>query len=491
MAIQFDSKALDVFRNAQFGNANAIANFNRANGGSLVQKGKLGVGGPIAKMFRSSATEAKNNEVRTELLKALAKTFRLENDTIDEFGGTCFSPEFMDKLSKLLGPAFKREDFEIDRRTGKVASGKPLTARRITAILKQVDVHLDDEFDLDLYAMKLEEIKKEIGVKGLDNKAFRKAMIDDEQLRSFYKVQMCIQFLKGDYIMLAQAKPGSKNGATKTVYGPDGNAKDKSLLFCNPKYQELKRKGKPTVGVPHFLYKNLDTGKYEPLVHFGALGRNSLNKLFGESMLHPERAKGQYNDPDKEVWFDLEKEEDIEPVKKYILNTVRGFVKKQIDVYNDAKAKGKREEFMELMREPGVCIEDKFLKLVEFEGTHLVDKNNAGLSKAEVAELERLADDNGTAQKADKLVYDEIKFLMAGAEAAKYQNTDKWQDFVEPVKKQLRGKVVQVVRPVEAPGGGYKFEPVVKDNLPAVRKLTDDEIDRLVEACFYNVNEGV
>ena len=208
-------------------------------------------------------------------------------------------------------------------------------------------------------------------------------------------------------------------------------------------------------------------------------------------MLHAERTKGKYNDPGKLEMFDLEKEEDIEPVKKYILNTVRGFIKKQIDVYNDAKAKGKREEFMELMREPGVCIEDKFLKLVEFEGTHLVDQNNAGLSKAEVAELERLADDNGTAQKADKFVYDEIKFLMAGAESDKYQNSENWEDFAEPIKKQLRGKVVQVVRPVEAPGGGYKFEPVVKDNLPSVRKLTDDEIDRLVEACFYNVNVGV
>ena len=60
-------------------------------------------------MFRSTATEARNNEIRTELLKALAKTFCLEDDIIDEFGGTCFTPAFMDKLSKLLGPAFKRE----------------------------------------------------------------------------------------------------------------------------------------------------------------------------------------------------------------------------------------------------------------------------------------------------------------------------------------------------------------------------------------------
>ena len=488
MAIQFDSKALDVFRSAQFGNANAIANINKANGGSLVQKGKLG--GSIAKMFRSTATEARNNEIRTELLKALARTFCLEDDIIDEFGGTCFTPAFMDKLSKLLGPAFKREDFGIDRRSGKVASGKPLTARRIAAIVKQADAHLGGEFDADLYAMKLEEIKKDIGVEGLDNEAFRKAMINDPKLRSFYKVQMCIQFLKGNYIMFANTVPGSKKGSTKTVYGPDGSAKDKSLIFNNPKFQELKRKGKPTVGVPPFLYKNLTTGKYEPLVHFGALGRNTLNKLFGESMLHAERTKGKYNDPGKLEMFDLEKEEDIEPVKKYILNTVRNFVKKQIDVYNDAKAKGLRGAFMDLMEEPGVCIEDKFLTLVEFEASRLLDKNSTGLSKAEIAELERLADDNG-AQKADKLVYDEINFLLTGDEADKYQASNNWKDFADPIKEKLRGKVVQVVRPIEGPAGGYAFDPVIQDNLPVVRKLTDEELDRLVEACFYNVNEGV
>ena len=31
----------------------------------------------------------------------------------------------------------------------------------------------------------------------------------------------------------------------------------------------------------------------------------------------------------------------------------------------------------------------------------------------------------------------------------------------------------------------------MQDNLPVVRKLTDAELDRLVEACFFNVNEGV
>ena len=64
-------------------------------------------------------------------------------------------------------------------------------------------------------------------------------------------------------------------------------------------------------------------------------------------------------------------------------------------------------------------------------------------------------------------------------------------DIADAVIEKLRGKVVQVVRPIEGPAGGYAFDPVMQDNLPVVRKLTDDEIDRLVEACFYNVNEGV
>ena len=50
-----------------------------------------------------------------------------------------FSADFMSKLERLIGKDFKSGDFGIDRESGLVNSGRPLTARRITAILSHID----------------------------------------------------------------------------------------------------------------------------------------------------------------------------------------------------------------------------------------------------------------------------------------------------------------------------------------------------------------
>ena len=128
MAIQFNPNALNKFSGVNFGDDNAIANLGGEN--NLVQKDKLGLF--LWKPFRSSKTEKRNNAVRTELLKALGQAFKL--DGVSETDGkTTFSADFMDKLEELIGPAFNRADFGIKR--GEVKSGKPLTQRRITAIV--------------------------------------------------------------------------------------------------------------------------------------------------------------------------------------------------------------------------------------------------------------------------------------------------------------------------------------------------------------------
>ena len=129
MAIQFNPNALSRFANVDFGNDNAIANLGDNDG--LVQKKELG--SIFLKPFRLPSTKDRNNAVRTELLKALGQAFDI--DGVTERGGkTRFSAEFMDRLEKLLGPeAFKRGDFGI--KNGAVDSGKPLSQRRITAIV--------------------------------------------------------------------------------------------------------------------------------------------------------------------------------------------------------------------------------------------------------------------------------------------------------------------------------------------------------------------
>ena len=129
MSVNFNSAAMGAFRNVNLGGADSIANLDGKGG---VKKNDE-LGNFIGKMFRASGTKDNNNAARTALLKSLGQAFGLAGMTVKD-GKTTFSREFMDKLEQLLGPAFKRADFGIGA-DGSVKSGKPLTQRRITAIL--------------------------------------------------------------------------------------------------------------------------------------------------------------------------------------------------------------------------------------------------------------------------------------------------------------------------------------------------------------------
>lgn len=128
MAIQFNANALRAFSNFDFHNDNAIANLNGENG--IKQNGKLG--SKVWRVFRSGTTKANNNAVRTELLKALGRAFNLEG-AYEHGGKTTFTEAFRNNLQTILGDSFKLADFGFDA-DGAVASGKPLTQRRIKAV---------------------------------------------------------------------------------------------------------------------------------------------------------------------------------------------------------------------------------------------------------------------------------------------------------------------------------------------------------------------
>lgn len=152
MAIQFNPNALSIFSSANFGNEDAIANLGGKD--NLVQKDELGCF--LWRPFRSGDTRDRNNAVRTELLKALGQAFNLEG--VSEQGDrTTFSDAFMQRLSDLLGPAFKRGDFGIEN--GEVKSGKPLTQRRITAIFKAAaTAKAETPYDAKTYLAKVDSI---------------------------------------------------------------------------------------------------------------------------------------------------------------------------------------------------------------------------------------------------------------------------------------------------------------------------------------------
>ena len=94
-------------------------------------------------IFRyATRDKAANNTVRTELLKSLSDAFGLEGYA-DKDGKVTFRAGFLADLEKCLGRDAKKilvgDAFGIDdKKGGAVTSGKPLTERRVRAIMNRV-----------------------------------------------------------------------------------------------------------------------------------------------------------------------------------------------------------------------------------------------------------------------------------------------------------------------------------------------------------------
>lgn len=130
--------ALDMFRTAKDWTADSIANLD---GRSIKNVGEYG--GALSALSRSSIEKSANNEMRTELLKSLANAFDMQVMT-DNDGKARFTKEFLRNLERKIGAEFKRDDFKLDA-DGYVCSGRPLTARRIRAIVSKVTLAALDQ----------------------------------------------------------------------------------------------------------------------------------------------------------------------------------------------------------------------------------------------------------------------------------------------------------------------------------------------------------
>ncbi len=148
-----DFSALSRFSHANFKNGNTVASLDPDNDSRLKNAGTYQ--GAVGALLRSEAEKASNNAVRTELLKSLGQAFHIEGMNDQGDGKVTFNKAFMDRLGKLFGAELKQEDFGIAA-DGSVASGRPLTQRRITAILNKAASYADlsKEFSLDVYAAK-------------------------------------------------------------------------------------------------------------------------------------------------------------------------------------------------------------------------------------------------------------------------------------------------------------------------------------------------
>ena len=305
--------ALIVLSMQDFGNADAIANLKQ--GGGVEQNGKLG--SFFCKMFRSSATEARNNAVRTELLRALGQGFGIEGMT-EKDGKTYFSADFMAKLERTLGrDVFKASDFKLNS-DGSVSSGKPLTQRRIQAIVEKAGIYANTGFSVGAYRQKLESIKKDLGIAGLSGAqldALNKNEKTPSMTKLFIHVAKSLDFLEG----LEFGKPAldKKTGKPLGYYTYSKN-EDTSFIRLDPtlgfKLELGDDVSKWRDNRFQFRMPGSKEGDYQPLNgNLGDFEHGFNHQLFlalGGELIHTERAH-----------FDSSGT-DIEPLKKYIAQTI-------------------------------------------------------------------------------------------------------------------------------------------------------------------------
>ncbi len=485
MPIEFNSSALDLFRTANFDNANTIANLGD---GEIKSSGTWS---PSIKILRRTKLErTANNQVREELLRCLGRAFNIGGFTENDDGTVEFSRGFMDRLSALLGRELKAADFGISANGGMVSSGKPLTQRRITAILNRAEkvakdslASVENPFDIPLpsymrnaeknpfyrdYAAKLQTMKNELGVGGLSDKELLQKASGDHAFSIIAKASACLNFLMNELDVV------KKNEA-----GPDN-----SCLRDNPAWefeQEFEEDHSNFKGVK-FEYRDPATQQFVPLKGTAGYAMFLGTQIAG-GFIHLERSD-----------FREGKSDSVSSLKSYIVDTLKLFVMKTIDLYFESKEKGMDKEYLAFLAgDPGACMEDKGLKLVDFEKDVLYSaKNMSAEEKRKAAELERIADlapAKGEPPKgAEKLIYSEIDRLN-GLDA-KYANSEKWSDFADEVKKVLVGKTATIVEPDGEGPGLHEFHTLKgKNGKDVVRPLTADDIDRLGPICLANLSE--
>lgn len=443
-----DLTSLNTFKNVNLGNENAIVNLNQDN--KLTSNTTFSKAN-IFRFLRSSSTQANNNHVRTELLKSLGKAFGLEQGIgTGPKGEVTFSKDFMDKLEKLIGPSFKREDFGVPAEGGAVKSGKPLTQRRINQIMTQAATYETKDFSIATYKDKLNVILKDLGIPDTTKMSYKEfksyfEMHPNPTGQAFAEIQRCLDFLENDLDGIFRNEPG---------YDFD--------LECIPKENKAEREALVENTDVKFQIKNQATGNYEALngAKLTEFTKDILWPRLGGNLIHTERAK-----------FSLKTSESITPLKNYIASIIKGYAKNGIDCYLEAKAQGKEELLKNHCEHHlGACMEDKGKNFFEFRQKHL-DKTTVDVNLE--ADLEAVLDrDNATTFK--KMIETEVFRL------SKQNPEGEWKDFAPEVKDMLRGKsgVVTVLNKHNENGVTIREYTELKENgKNVIRPLTDDEID--------------
>ena len=432
--MSFKISELSAFSNARLGTSdNAIANVN--DGGKIVRKNTYYTW--VGKIFRLSGAKNANNAVRTDLLRALGSAFGIEGVGNNVEGKTTFSRKFMDRLSELLGPAFKRDDFGIAP-DGTVKSERPLTQRRIKAILSRAKlVGKSDckDYDCDAVQFKYDYVSKKT-----------QSLPEGDRVRTrFDLVGKIMDFVKTELPTLIT---------------------DNYMFDRNKKVSELNPAG--------YLHKIDKNGEeyLEPLLKIDDVS-NYLQDHLGISLhINDNILNGKRNvsiDGLEDPW---------RQILDYVGKVLKTFVSESLDLYIEAEMKGLEEKYPNAIG--GACMEAKIENLMNFKCNHFLESGPAALHDKSMS----LQDCMGK----------EIQLLI---EDEKDDSKKTWANVAAQVKQKLVGEVrpiftAEVERDKDGDITNVNYKPLLDINgQPVVREITEDDLDEIGEVVMATIIEGV
>lgn len=431
--MSFKISELSAFSSARLGTSGrAIANVN--DSGKIVRNNTYYTW--VGKIFRMSGAKDANNAVRTELLRALGRAFDIEGVGNNVEGKTTFSRKFMDRLSELLGPAFKREDFGIAP-DGTVNSGKPLTQRRIKAILNQATLVgrvKNEDFDIKVAQVKYDYVNSKI-----------KSLPKDSRVRQhFDSVKKLMVFVQNELPTLIKGNYLFDRNMPVSELNPAGYL------------QKIDKDGNPSISP---LLKTDNVRAY-------------LSDHLGEHFHIAENIV-----PGKHTLID-DLEDPVGQIATYVGNVCKSFIMASLDLYIAAEAKGKLGKFSDALY--GVCLEAKTESLMTFKFTYLPDAGDAiGL--------------HDKTMSLEKCMGKEIQLLI---EDEKDDSKKTWANVAARVKEKLVGMVrpictAEVERDITGDITNVKYKPVLDINdRPVVREITEDDLDEIGEAVMATIVLG-
>ena len=432
--MSFKISELNCFSGAKLGTSdNAIANVS-GNGNKIVRKNTYYTW--VGKIFRLSGAKAANNAVRTELLLTLGKAFGIEGVGNNIAGKTTFSQKFMDRLSELLGDDFRRGDFGIAS-DGTVKSGKPLTQRRIKAILNRATlVGHSDHLDYSCEAIKAKYAYVSAKIKSWpQNSCVHAHFALVKKVMGFIETEL--PSLITDNYTYDPSRPVSElNPAGKIhIVDADGQISLKPLLKIDDVRAYLQKR----IGVQVHINDNIIQGKRNVLI-----------------------------DALEDPW---------RQILDYVNKVLKTFVAQSLDLFIEAERKGMEGSFTDAIG--GVCLEARTNFLMSFKANYLLDSGPATLHDATMS--------------LEKCMGLEIRPLI---EHEQDDAKRTWANVAARVKEKLVGEVrpictAEVTTDDDGDIVSVKYKPVLDiNNQPVVREVTAEDIDEIGEAVMATIIDG-